>query len=282
MKTRGYSTTILIALLVVGLVVGAGVGYLSSSNASRSKISEKEGQISVLGSEVSSLNSKVSTLEEENSNNKMQISDLESENSDLESDLDKAESTITSKEAEITGLESEISDLELMASVFKTDIEESARVTPFTLEAAVMFGNEDQGEFIYGEGVLQRKGAISSGGNITFIPGDIFGTDARVREGLETIWFVMDFRTGKGFALNKLIMTIEGRGTFEGPQPTNLMITYDEDGKWTVDFSGIWVLYGTGEFEGLMLMSSVEGSIKEVLGGLSSLTGDGFVLYPKG
>jgi outer membrane murein-binding lipoprotein Lpp len=228
MRIRGYSTTITIALLFVGLLVGAGVGYLSSSNVSQSKISEKESQISVLGSEVSSLNSKVSTLEEEISNYKLQISDFKSEVSDMESDLDKADSTITLKEVEITGLELEISDLELMASVLKTDIKASARATSLTFEGELIIGSEGPGEVLYAEGVLYWKNFISSGGNITFLTGDILGTHGKR---LESDYVFVDYQTGQCLGTHKLIITIEGRGTFEGSQRCEQWITYDEAGN---------------------------------------------------
>jgi AhpD family alkylhydroperoxidase len=61
-RQRGQVSTITIALLVVGLVVGAGGGYFAASSSLQPKIVDYESQIVALETEIPNLEGQISTL----------------------------------------------------------------------------------------------------------------------------------------------------------------------------------------------------------------------------
>ena len=126
-----------LALLLVGLVIGAGGGYLTSSNSSRILIADLEGQISSLNSEISILNSEVvdansevddliiqvNSLMEDNSALETQVSELISQKSSLESQLESAQTTISEKEDDISTLQETIDDYEEQIEALEAQVD---------------------------------------------------------------------------------------------------------------------------------------------------------------
>ncbi|MFB0557614.1 MAG: ABC transporter substrate-binding protein [Candidatus Bathyarchaeia archaeon] len=105
-----------VLLLIVGLAVGGGAGYVVSSNLMQSKVDEYEAEISDLTSEVSSLTSTISNLETEKSNFEKQLSDLENQVSSSETQISSLETQISNMEDQISALTDEISELEFQLS----------------------------------------------------------------------------------------------------------------------------------------------------------------------
>jgi branched-chain amino acid transport system substrate-binding protein len=111
MSSLGFISKISVVLLVVGLVVGGGAGYLTTSNMLQSKIRGFETQIAELGSEISSLTSTISNLESEKSNYETEISNLETTVSSLEAQVSGLEDQASASATQISALTSQISDL---------------------------------------------------------------------------------------------------------------------------------------------------------------------------
>lgn len=112
MSKQGAFSSTTIALLIVGLVIGAGGGYFASSSSLRPKIDDLENQVSSLNSEVATLDAEVNALGEENSDLETQVSELITERSSLETQLETAQVTISEKENDISYLEEAIEDYE--------------------------------------------------------------------------------------------------------------------------------------------------------------------------
>ena len=150
-----------------------------------------------------------------------------------------------------------------------------ATKTPFTAEASIVGGNISPGiEWTTDDGIYHIKGAISSGTFTTISGPDISGTVRLVTS------LYIDTTTGLGECHNKIVMTVEGVGTFEGSQNGTHMIIPIPDPPYIKDVtSGSFVLHGTGEFKGLKMMGSYEG---EEIGGLIELASEGIILSPKG
>ena len=119
MQSKGPLSNLTIALLVVGLVVGAAGGYLFSSSTFQAKIKDYEGQVNDLTLQVSGLTSTVSDLETMNSNYEEQVTSLENQVSNLqtqmtslETELAEAQDMIEDQDAIIQSYEGTITDLE--------------------------------------------------------------------------------------------------------------------------------------------------------------------------
>ncbi|MDH5770444.1 MAG: ABC transporter substrate-binding protein [Candidatus Bathyarchaeota archaeon] len=108
----GSVSKISVILLIVGLAVGGGGGYVLSSNLMQSRIDEYETEISDLMSEVSSLNSTVSDLEAEKSDYETQLSNLEDQISSYNAQITGLEAQVLALGVQISSLEDEVSDLE--------------------------------------------------------------------------------------------------------------------------------------------------------------------------
>jgi len=110
-RQRGQVSTIAIVLLIVGLVVGAGGGYIFISNNLQPKIDDYEIQVMDLNTEVSNLSATVFSLEEE-------ISDYETRDYEatlaMEQEITIYEDRVTSYESQVTGLETEIESLQAL------------------------------------------------------------------------------------------------------------------------------------------------------------------------
>ena len=107
-----FVSKISILMLIVGLAVGGGGGYVLSSNLMQSRIDKYEADISDLMSEVSSLISTVSDLEAEKSDYETQLSNLEDQISSYEAQVSSMEDQVSILESQISSLEEEVSDLE--------------------------------------------------------------------------------------------------------------------------------------------------------------------------
>ena len=136
MSNKGTFSSTTIALLIVGLVIGAGGGYFASSSSLQPKIDDLESQVSSLNSEVSTLSAEVNTLGEENSDLETQvselntqISELNSEKSSLETQLEIAQATISEKESDISELQETLDDYEDRIEEF-TDYLDFYNATP--------------------------------------------------------------------------------------------------------------------------------------------------------
>ena len=145
---------------------------------------------------------------------------------------------------------------------------------PFTAEASSVFGNISPGIEWEADGIYHVKGAISLG-NVTTISGpDISGTMRSVTD------LTINTKTGLGGCYNKIVVTVEGVGTFEGSQHSTHTIIPIPDPPYLKDVtSGSFVLHGTGEFEGLKMMGSYEG---EIINKLVEMALEGIILSPKG
>lgn len=111
MSNQGSITKVAILLLVVGLAVGGGGGYLISSNLFQSQIGDYEATISNLSSEVSSLTSTISDLETEKSKHESEIVNLEDQVSNLETQISDLETRVSNFETQTSELENQVSDL---------------------------------------------------------------------------------------------------------------------------------------------------------------------------
>lgn len=150
-----------------------------------------------------------------------------------------------------------------------------ATKTPFTAEASLVFGNISPGiEWQTADGIYHIKGAISSG-IVTSISGpDISGTVRAVTS------LAINTTSGLGECHNKVVLTVEGVGTFEGSRNATHMIIPIPDPPYVKDvFSGSFVLHGTGEFKGLKMIGSDEG---EEIGGFMEMALEGIIVSPKG
>ena len=112
MSNKGTFSTMTIAVLVVGLVVGAAGGYFVASSSLQQKMSDLENQVSSLNSEVATLNTEYNELEEETLDMETQVSELEAQKSSLETQLETAEAIISEKENDISDLQEDIADYE--------------------------------------------------------------------------------------------------------------------------------------------------------------------------
>jgi len=110
--SMGSVSKISVILLIVGLAVGGGGGYVFSSNLMQSRIDEYEAEISDLMSEVSSLISTVSDLEAEKSDYETQLSNLEDQISSSNAQITGLEAQVLALGVQISSLEDEVSDLE--------------------------------------------------------------------------------------------------------------------------------------------------------------------------
>jgi len=110
--SMGSVSKISVILLIVGLAIGGGGGYVLSSNSMQSRIDEYEVEISDLMSEVSSLISTVSDLEAEKSDFETQLSNLEDQISSYEAQVSGLEDQVSTLGSQILSLEDEVSDLE--------------------------------------------------------------------------------------------------------------------------------------------------------------------------
>ena len=104
MGKQGAFSSITLTLFVVGLLVGAGGGYLVSSSPLKTQINELEAEIGDLTSEASALYSNITLLENQKAEYEDRIQSLESLNLDYESQ-------ISILEGEKSNYESQISDL---------------------------------------------------------------------------------------------------------------------------------------------------------------------------
>jgi regulator of replication initiation timing len=108
MSNQVTFSTISIVLLIVGLVVGAGGVYFTTSTPMQSKISDLEEQVASLNSDISALSADVTSLVLENSDLETQISELANQIDDLETLNDNLESQVSTLENEKVNLENEI------------------------------------------------------------------------------------------------------------------------------------------------------------------------------
>ena len=76
MSNQGKFSSITIILLIIGLVIGAGGGYLASSNSLQPEIIDLKNQVSSLNSEISTLIAAQDSLEEEKSDLETQVVEL--------------------------------------------------------------------------------------------------------------------------------------------------------------------------------------------------------------
>lgn len=90
MSNQGKFSSITIILLIIGLVVGAGGGYLASSNSLQPEIIDLKNQVSSLNSEIATLIAALDSLEEEKSDLETQVVELNTQKSSLEELLEKA------------------------------------------------------------------------------------------------------------------------------------------------------------------------------------------------
>jgi hypothetical protein len=149
-----------------------------------------------------------------------------------------------------------------------------ATKTPFTAEASFVFGNISPGIEWEQGGIYHVQGVISSGTFATISGTDISGT--------LMIWhdLVINTKTGLGECHGKVILTVEGVGTFEGSEHGTHTIIPIPDPPYLKDvISGSFVLHGTGEFERLKMMGSYEA---EMVGGLVEMALEGIILSPLG
>lgn len=107
-----FVSKISVLMLIVGLAVGGGGGYVISSNLMQSRIDGYEAEISDLMSDVSSLISTVSNLEAEKSNYETQLSNLEDQISSYEAQVSGLEDQVSALGNQISSLEDEVSYLE--------------------------------------------------------------------------------------------------------------------------------------------------------------------------
>ena len=90
MSNQGKFSSITIILLIIGLVIGAGGGYLASSNSLQPEIIDLKNQVSSLNSEISTLIAAQDSLEEEKSDLETQVVELNTQLSSLEELLEQA------------------------------------------------------------------------------------------------------------------------------------------------------------------------------------------------
>ena len=141
---------------------------------------------------------------------------------------------------------------------------------PFTAEASSVFGNISPGIEWEADGIYHVKGAISSGTVTTISGPDISGTMGLVMD------LVINTKTGRGMCHSKIVVTVEGVGTFEGSELGSHTIIPIPDPPYLKDvISGRFVLHGTGEFERLKMMGSFEG---ENIGGSVEMALEGIIL----
>ena len=128
MSIRKSISVLSIVLLIVGLMVGAGGGYLYSSSTLQPKIKNYESmigsfetQVNELTSDVSDLTMILADLQSDKSNLESQVSafitqvsTLETENSELEAQLLSLETDISELEGQVNTLMNQNSDLEEM------------------------------------------------------------------------------------------------------------------------------------------------------------------------
>jgi len=123
MSSQGKFSSITVAILIVGLVIGAGGGYFASTSSLQPKITDLEEYVSSLNSEVATLNTEVSALEEETLDLETQISELNTQKTSLETQLETAQSTISEKENAISVLQETIADQEEQLSTQESEIQ---------------------------------------------------------------------------------------------------------------------------------------------------------------
>jgi branched-chain amino acid transport system substrate-binding protein len=114
MSGKSALNTMTIALIIVGLVVGAGGGYYITSSQYQPRIEEQETQIEDLGSQIQSLTTRVEILETENTS-------LVSEITEYENTVSALEDTISDLEAQISFNENTISSLEAQIELLLTE-----------------------------------------------------------------------------------------------------------------------------------------------------------------
>jgi outer membrane murein-binding lipoprotein Lpp len=99
-------------LLIIGLVIGAGGGYLASSSSLQPKITDLQSQVSSLNSEVTTLNAEIDVLEGDKSDLETQVSGLNAEKSSLEDQYETAQATIREKERDVSELQETVANYE--------------------------------------------------------------------------------------------------------------------------------------------------------------------------
>jgi len=128
-KSKGSSSLYPVLLLIFGLLVGGGGGYLYMTNKYQPIIEHYDNQIAVYLVEVSSLTSSVEKLESDKLDLITQVSSLETEKDTLEtetsqliSNLNQAEEKILDYELDISTLESQKESLENQVSTLDSQI----------------------------------------------------------------------------------------------------------------------------------------------------------------
>jgi peptidoglycan hydrolase CwlO-like protein len=89
---------IAIALLVIGLVVGGGAGYIVSDNALKPKLFDIESQKQELQTDIQTKSTQVSELESVIDETDDEITELEEEKSEAESDLAEVLETMAERQ----------------------------------------------------------------------------------------------------------------------------------------------------------------------------------------
>jgi hypothetical protein len=102
---------ITIALLLVGLVVGAGGGYFFAASSLQTQVTSLNAQVTSQSARITQLNSTVKSLQTDNNNYKTQIQILQTANGKLTADLAASAATVQTQEGKISGLEKTFKDL---------------------------------------------------------------------------------------------------------------------------------------------------------------------------
>ena len=146
-----------------------------------------------------------------------------------------------------------------------------ATKTPFTAEASFVPGNVDLGEeWITEDLIYHVKGQVGEGP----VTGDIIGWLTIVRHA------TLDLNTGDGSCHGKIVITVDGVGTFEGTEQST--ITAGGGTPEIPGISGTFEAHGTDTYEGQKIMASFEGGVIRDTVVTVVVVFEGIMLSPKG